>query len=101
MIRRLLVLTVLFAIPTLAHAQTRLLRQPSYSNGKGDVRLYGQHLDRQRGRVKMFSWLTVNRGRDSFPRFSPDGKWIAFSSNRMGNNDVYVMPAAGETSRVN
>ena len=27
-----------------------------------------------------------------YPRFSPDGKWIAFSSNRYGNNDVFVVP---------
>ena len=30
-----------------------------------------------------------------YPRFSPDGKWIAFSSNRYGNNDVFVVPAGG------
>jgi len=41
----------------------------------------------------------VNRGRDSFPAVLADGKWIAFSSNRQGNNDVYVMPAAGGKPR--
>ena len=30
-----------------------------------------------------------------YPRFSPDGGWIAFSSNRNGNNDVYIVNAAG------
>ena len=39
--------------------------------------------------------LTANVARDIMPRYSPDGKWIAFTSNRMGNNDVYVMPASG------
>jgi tricorn protease len=39
--------------------------------------------------------LTDNVAREIFPRFSPDGKWIAFSSNRYGNYDVYVMPADG------
>ena len=29
-----------------------------------------------------------------YPRFSPDGQWIAFSSNRDGNYDVYVMPGS-------
>ncbi|HWQ03356.1 MAG TPA: S41 family peptidase [Candidatus Nitrosotenuis sp.] len=43
--------------------------------------------------------LTVHTARDVFPKFSPDGKWIAFSSDRYGNLDVYVMPAAGGEAR--
>jgi tricorn protease len=39
--------------------------------------------------------LTAHVARDFMPRFSPDGRWIAFTSNRMGNNDVYVMPVTG------
>ena len=39
--------------------------------------------------------LTVNVARDFSPRWSPDGKWIAFTSNRTGNNDVFVIPATG------
>jgi tricorn protease len=34
-------------------------------------------------------------GEEQYPRFSPDGSQIAFSSNYDGNLDVYVMPAAG------
>jgi tricorn protease len=33
------------------------------------------------------------------PRFSPDGKWIAFSAARYGNHDVFVMPAEGGEAR--
>jgi len=43
--------------------------------------------------------LTAHVGRDIFPRFSPDGGWVAFTSNRMGNNDVFVMPATGGEPR--
>ncbi|MGH7616627.1 MAG: hypothetical protein ACREPM_05310, partial [Gemmatimonadaceae bacterium] len=39
--------------------------------------------------------LTVNVAHDFSPRFSPDGKWIAFTSNRTGNNDVFVVPSSG------
>ncbi len=43
--------------------------------------------------------LTANPARHSHPRLSPDGRWIAFTSNRMGNDDVWVMPAAGGEPR--
>ena len=43
--------------------------------------------------------LTDNRGHEVYPRFSPDGRWIAFSSNRYGNNDVFVIAAAGGAPR--
>src|ERR1043166_3507793 len=43
--------------------------------------------------------LTNHVARDFSPRFSPDGKWIAFTSARTGNNDVFIMPAAGGEPR--
>ncbi len=43
--------------------------------------------------------LTVHRARDVFPRFSPDGRSIAFSSDREGNLDVYVIPTSGGHAR--
>jgi len=39
--------------------------------------------------------LTAHVAADVYPRFSPDGKWIAFSSDRMGNNDVWVVLVEG------
>jgi len=34
-------------------------------------------------------------GRESFPRFSPDGKRIAFTGNYDGNRDLYTLPVTG------
>jgi TolB protein len=39
--------------------------------------------------------LTDNTASESAPAWSPDGKKIAFSSNRDGNNEIYVMDADG------
>ena len=43
--------------------------------------------------------LTDHVARDIYPKFSPDGKWIAFSSDRMGNNDVWIIPVKGGEAR--
>lgn len=39
--------------------------------------------------------LTALEGIASLPRFSPDGQWLAFTSTRDRNANVYVMPAGG------
>ncbi|MGH9661683.1 MAG: protein kinase domain-containing protein [Bryobacteraceae bacterium] len=36
---------------------------------------------------------------ESAPRFSPDGRWIAYVSNESGQAEVYVQPAAGPPAR--
>ena len=41
------------------------------------------------------SRLTAMPGDEINAKVSPDGKWLAFTSNQFGNNDVYVMPMAG------
>ena len=43
--------------------------------------------------------ITTNPGRELFPKFSPDGKWIAFTGQYDGNFNVYVMPAEGGQPR--
>src|SRR5262245_47517313 len=75
-------------------ARGRLVRDPSYRAGKiafsylGDIGIANED---GTGIVR----LTDNRAREVYPRFSPDGRWIAFSSNRYGNYDVFVIPATG------
>ncbi|MFZ1513847.1 MAG: Tricorn protease like protein, partial [Saprospiraceae bacterium] len=39
--------------------------------------------------------LSSPKGIESFPKFSPDGKMIAFSGNYDGNNEVHVIPTEG------
>jgi len=43
--------------------------------------------------------LSSPRGAESFPRFSPDGQWLAFTGNYDGNEDVYVLPVTGGEPR--
>jgi tricorn protease len=81
-----------------AAAPVRLARHPDYHAGKiafsylGDIWVANEDgTNTQR--------VTDNTARDVYPRFSPDGRWIAFSSNRFGNYDVYIIPAAGGAPR--
>ena len=39
--------------------------------------------------------LTIHEGYESNPVFSPDGKYIAFSGARYGNNDLFKIPVDG------
>ncbi|MBN2432559.1 MAG: PD40 domain-containing protein [Acidobacteria bacterium] len=41
--------------------------------------------------------LTSHPARDFWPAWSPDGRSIAFSTDRLGNSDVFVVPVEGGT----
>lgn len=43
--------------------------------------------------------LTTTDSYESFPVWSPDGKTIAFASDRTGSQDLFVMPAEGGAAR--
>ncbi|MCL2412852.1 MAG: S41 family peptidase [Bacteroidales bacterium] len=43
--------------------------------------------------------LTSHPAYNFNPKWSPDGQWIAFNSNRHGNQDVFIMPSEGGTPR--
>ncbi|HEV7692173.1 MAG TPA: hypothetical protein VGO52_15160 [Hyphomonadaceae bacterium] len=37
---------------------------------------------------------------DIYPRFSPDGRWIAYASAKSGPHEIYVRPSKGEGAEV-
>jgi tricorn protease len=43
--------------------------------------------------------LTTDPGFDILPRFSPDGKYIAFTGQYQENSDVYIIPASGGAAK--
>jgi TolB protein len=45
---------------------------------------------------KHVSRLTNNNSWNTDPCFSPDGKWIVFSSNIDGDSDIYMMNVNGK-----
>jgi len=43
--------------------------------------------------------LTAMAGYQTTPKISPDGKWLAFTSDEQGNTNVYIMPTEGGNVR--
>jgi tricorn protease len=43
--------------------------------------------------------LTAYEGEERFPHISPDGRWVAFTAQYEGNDDVYIMPISGGEPR--
>ena len=84
--------------PTLAQGQARLLRHPTYANGLVAFSYLGDIWVAKDNGTEIRR-LTDHVARDVYPRFSPNGSLIAFSSNRDANLDVFVVPTAGGKPR--
>jgi tricorn protease len=72
----------------------RLMRFPDLYKDK-IVFMYGGHLWLASSSGGVARRITSGAGRELFPKFSPDGKWIAFTGQYDGNFNVYLMPADG------
>ncbi|HEX9942487.1 MAG TPA: S41 family peptidase [Thermoanaerobaculia bacterium] len=77
-----------------ASAQTKLLRFPDVYKDKV-VFTYAGDLWLAPSAGGMATRLTAHPGLEMFARFSPDGKWIAFTGQYDGDEQVYVIPATG------
>ncbi|HBC77525.1 MAG TPA: hypothetical protein DCZ51_02780, partial [Bacteroidales bacterium] len=90
----LIALCLLLTVTSAFSQGTRLLRQPALSSTHiafaygGDI--WVSDLENQK-----VLRLTSTPAVESNPQFSPDGKWIAFNSNRSGNQSVYIVPVEG------
>jgi tricorn protease len=96
--KRLFIFLMLLAVAgtVSAQGQSAFLSDPAISpDGSKIVFVYESDLwmaDRTGGTAHRITAMT---GEESVPRFSPDGKWLAFASTQNGNADVYIMPWEG------
>lgn len=74
--------------------ETRLMRFPDI-HGDQVVFVYAEDLWVSPTHGGPARRLTAHPGAEVYPKFSPDGKWIAFTGEYDGNADVFVVPAAG------
>ncbi|HEY9420394.1 MAG TPA: PDZ domain-containing protein [Thermoanaerobaculia bacterium] len=89
-------------LPALAAAQpqteTRLLRFPDI-HGETIAFVYGGDIWLADARGGAARRLTSGEGQEVFPKFSPDGKWLAFTGQYTGTRQVYVIGVEGGTPR--
>ena len=96
MLRRFVLLALSLSLlpSTLAAQGTRLLREPTLSQDHVAF-TYGADIwvaSRDGGLARR---ITATQAVESNPHFSPDGQWIAFTSNRAGVAAVYVVSVDG------
>jgi len=84
----------LVLVPSRATAQTKLLRFPDI-RGDQVVFVYAGDLWIAPASGGTATRLTAHPGLELFPKFSPDGEWIAFTGQYDGDEQVYVIPATG------
>jgi tricorn protease len=77
-----------------AAEEARLLRFPAI-HGDQVVFTYAGNLYNVPAAGGTARRLTNHDGFEMFARFSPDGKWLAFTGQYDGNTEVYLMPAQG------
>src|SRR3982750_2810601 len=85
-------LILLSALSTFA--QTKLLRFPDVY-GNRVVFTYASDLWTTSTSGGIATRLTAHPGMEVFAKFSPDGKYIAFTGQYDGDEQVYVMPSTG------
>ncbi|HEY6337424.1 MAG TPA: PDZ domain-containing protein [Candidatus Sulfotelmatobacter sp.] len=91
----------LFFTATLAFSQPpegRLMRFPDIRGDKIAF-VYGGDIWVASASGGAADRITAHPGRELFPKFSPDGKWIAFTGQYDGNFNVYVMSSEGSQPR--
>src|SRR5687768_11183722 len=97
------IITTIFVLllSTTAFAQerlTRLLRQPDI-HGDTVAFVYAGDIWLASTRGGDARRLTSGEGMEYFPKFSPDGRWIAFTGDYTGSRQVFVVSADGGTPR--
>ena len=75
-------------------AQTKLLRFPDIQ-GDRVVFTYGGDLWTASTSGGTATRLTAHPGVETYAKFSPDGRWIAFTGQYDGDEQVYVVPSTG------
>ena len=94
LIRLLVSAAAVLTLAAGALGQTKLLRFPDVY-GDRVVFTYGGDLWTASAGGGTATRLTAHPGVETYAKFSPDGKWIAFTGQYDGDEQVYVMPSGG------
>ena len=98
LIRSFVATAVAILLTLSAFAQTKLLRFPDIY-GDRVVFTYGGDLWTASTSGGAATRLTAHPGVETYAKFSPDGRWIAFTGQYDGDEQVYVIPSNGGEPR--
>ncbi len=94
--KKLYILFLVAFLTTITNAQVYFASDPTISpDGKNIVFAYDNDLWIVPSSGGSAYRITGMEGRESTPRISPDGKWLAFTGAQDGNQNIYVMPLDG------
>jgi len=93
-LHRALIAGAVLAVAASAEAQTKLLRFPAI-NGDRVAFTYGGDIWTASANGGTATRVTAHPGIEVFAHFSPDGKWLAFTGQYDGDEQVYVVPSGG------
>ncbi len=95
--RTFFLIAVLFFVPSMLQAEGtegRFMRYPDI-HGNAIVFTYENDLWLVNAGGGTATRITNSPGNEYAAKFSPDGKWIAFTASYEGSSDVYLIPAQG------
>lgn len=99
MIKKSIVLTIgtALALHLVAYAQQPYFTSHPALSPDGNTLIFSFEGDLWKSSIQGGSAnrITALPGEEKNPKISPDGKWLAFSSNQFGNYDLFIMPLQG------
>src|SRR5438094_9625292 len=98
LVRLLLTAIIALCFGGTLFSQTKLLRFPDIY-GDRTVFTYGGDLWSASASEGTAIRLTAHPGMETYAKFSPDGKWLAFTGQYDGDEQVYVIPSGGGVPR--
>ncbi len=94
-----LIIFLFISLNILGNQDSPFVRFPAINNDGDILFVYQGDIWKIPANTKTAIRLTIHEGYDSAPMWSDDGKHFAFSSDRYGNNDIFISTSDGNSPK--